>query len=360
MEIDFFTIADPDGHQPALRLKGDWLVVAINDGQFNGFGEASHSGNNSVCCAIMRRLFELNIRGMRLTLEKIQQLETSIFSSADDFITATAISAINQALYDLLAKKIGVPVWRLFTQDPLQKHISYYATINRALRDRTIEGYLEIVARAAGTGTSRIKCAPFEMVAPQMTVKEQTAAAGQGLAVLEAIRSANPELGIRVDFHSRFHLDAFLGILPRLKALKLDWIEEPCLHASDFYEIRQLTEIPLAAGELFFGPSAFKQLIKENLVDVIMPDVKHVGGFGPLIAVCREADKYGVQVSPHNPSGPVACAASIQSAAVSEAVTSLEAVFLSSGTLPITTGDHEAGFFEIPTNPGWGYEFSFK
>ena len=359
MEIDFYSIHDPDGHKSALRLKGDWLVVAITDGQFTGFGEASHSGDNSLCCDIMRCLFQLNIHGMVLSLERIHQLETSVFSSVDDFITATAISAINQAMYDLLAKKMGIPVWQLFTQDPMQKQVSYYTTINRALRDRTVKNYLEIVERATDISIKRIKCAPFESVNQQMTTKEQSAAATQGLAVLDAIRSANPELGIRVDFHNRFHLDAFLWILPQLETLQLEWIEEPCLHASDFYQIRQLTEIPLAAGELFFGTHAFMQLIEGNLVDVIMPDVKHVGGFGPLVAVCHEAGKKGVRVSPHNPSGPVACAATIHAAAVSKTVTSVETVFLSSGNLPLNPEGIENGFFEIPANPGWGFDFSF-
>jgi galactonate dehydratase len=365
MEISFQKIPDPDGHHPTLRLQGDWLITAVRDGPYTGYGEASHSGNDVRCQKEMKRLFNSHIRGNDLSMDSIQQLESSVFAAAPDFVTATAISALNQASYDLLAKKNGAPVWKLFRQESLKQRVPFYATINRALRSRTIDEYLRIIKQAAAIRVERIKCAPFEAVKRGLEVKEQVQAAGQGLAILKAIRSANLDLSIRVDFHNRFHLirvdfhnrfhlDAFLDILPELEDLKLEWIEEPCQQAANFRIIRDKTAIPLAAGELHFGAREFIRLMDDGFADVIMPDVKHVGGFGPLLTVCREAEKRGVQVSPHNPSGPIACAASIQAAALSNAVTSVEAAFLSSGKLPLGNELVQDGYFHVPSRPGWG------
>jgi galactonate dehydratase len=70
------------------------------------------------------------------------------------------------------------------------------------------------------------------------------------------------------------------------------------------------------AGELFFGVEKFKELARNGWADVIMPGVKHVSGFGPLLDVYTMAADYGVEVSPHNPAGPFATAASLHCTAL--------------------------------------------
>ena len=92
----------------------------------------------------------------------------------------------------------------------------------------------------------------------------------------------------------------------------------------------------------------------QNLVDVIMPDVKHVGGFGPLATISREAEKRGVQVSPHNPAGPIASAASLQAASLCGAITSIEIPLLSTGEIPVPGEWQRGNRLIIPNLPGWG------
>jgi galactonate dehydratase len=348
LSLSINTIADPDGHQPALRLKGDWVVIAISDDAVVGVGEASHSGDDHACENRINQLFKEYIHDFHFDLPAIRALEIGIFSHTDDFVTATAISALNQALYDLLATQQGIPLWKLFSASPKRKTLPFYATINRALRSRTPSDYLRVCRSVRDHHISAIKCAPFEKVIPGMPPSEQVAAAQTGLSILNAIHDHFPECSMRVDFHNRFHLSAFLEILPRLEDLDLVWIEEPCMHPQDFSTIRSATRIPLAAGELFFGTEEFIRLMDGQLVDVIMPDIKHVGGTGPLIAVCREAEKRGVGVSPHNPSGPVACLAALQASAASTAITSIETVYLSSGGIPLMDHVINGNSLKIP------------
>ena len=114
LTIDFVTIPDPDGWHPSLRLKGDWLIIKIGDGVLSGYGEASHSKDDVACRETARNLFQERISDFRLSLESLKDLEEELSKTEPDFVTATAWSGINQALYDLLAKREQVPVWQLF------------------------------------------------------------------------------------------------------------------------------------------------------------------------------------------------------------------------------------------------------
>jgi galactonate dehydratase len=183
----------------------------------------------------------------------------------------------------------------------------------------------------------------------------QVAEAAHGLAILRHLRAAYPRLDLCVDCHGRFTPEAFLMIRAELEALKLYWIEEPCPIGDAYAQIRKGLATPVAAGELYFGPEAFADLASKRWADVVMPDVKHVGGFGPLLGVCARMARHGVQVSPHNPSGTVSTLASLHAAAVSPAVTSVEIPLRSGGAAPPCRELLQDGAMRIPTGPGWGW-----
>lgn len=345
-----FELPDPDGHKPALLLKGDWLVVEIADGTHRGLGEASHSCDDVACRQRIGELFGQHCAHLRLTLESIRELERGPFSQAANFIEATAMSALNQALYDLLAKREVVPVWQLFTPTPVRESVSVYATINRALDDRSDDDYRATVEAALAQGFTAIKCAPFEAVT---ATGDQVAQSEQGFQRLAALRQVIAGAGIRVDCHERFRMDPLRELLPRFNAADLDWLEAPLPIGPDYAAVRKWTDLPIALGELFFGWPEFERIVSGNWADVIMPDVKHCGGFGPLLDICSHAPQ-SHQVSPHNPSGPVATAASLHAAAVCPAVTSLEMVLIKDPARAYYLNNLSAGQLQLPTGPGWG------
>ena len=82
-----------------------------------------------------------------------------------------------------------------------------------------------------------------------------------------------------------------------------------------YAELRRRTQLRISAGEIFWGGSRFAEIRQHRWADVIMPDVKHVGGFGPLLDVMR-ASSGAIEVSPHNPAGPISTAASLHAAAI--------------------------------------------
>jgi galactonate dehydratase len=352
LALRFRTIPDPDGWAESLRLKGDWLVFEIGDGVHFGYGEASHSNDDERCKQVAAQLFERHYRDFAVSLESLARKEREIAALAPDFVTATAFSGLNQALYDLLAKREQVPVWRLFRSGGAPfAGLPLYTTINRALRTRSAEEYAAIGREVSAQGFKTFKCAPFEAVnGPERAVEK----AGAGLATLARLREQFPELALRVDFHERFQPQDFFAIVPELERLELDWIEEPFAVGPGYDELRKHTKLRISGGELFFGRARFEEIARHGWCDVIMPDVKHVGGFGPLLDVLKMGEGR-IEISPHNPSGPISTAASLHAAAVHpQAVRSLEYSFQRQRTRQATGEVIENGVLVLGDEPGWG------
>lgn len=353
LTLSFTTIPDPDGWHPTLRLKGDWLVCEIGDGRHTGYGEASHSRDDAACRRRAEQIFAREYVDFELSLESLARREREVAASEPDFVTATARSALNQALYDLLAKREGVPVWQLFASRPGYERLPLYTTINRALEERSQEEYVEIVSRLEAQGFGVFKCAPFEAVD---TPEGAVAKAATGLRTLELLRGAFPDLGMRVDFHERFEPQSFFALLPELERLRLDWVEEPFEMGADYAVLRRRTTLRVAVGELFWGRAIFEAITERGWADVIMPDVKHVGGFGPLLDVLAMAEGR-IEVSPHNPSGPISTAASLHAGALfPNVVRTLEYAFDRMGSRAATGEIVDDGALVLTDRPGWGVE----
>jgi len=353
LSLRFLTIPDPDGWHPSLRLKGDWLVFEISDGVLSGYGEASHSRQDDQCRQIARSLFARHYRDFDLSRASLHTKELEIAELAPDFVTATAFSGLNQALYDLLAKREQVPVWKLFEARPGLDKLPLYTTINRALQTRSNQEYIELVGALSEQGFRTFKCAPFEKVeGPENAIENSTF----GLETLDIIRQRFPDIGIRVDFHERFVAADFFELLPDLESLDLDWIEEPLAMGPVYTELKARTRLAVAGGELFWGNAIFQNLVDNRWVDVIMPDVKHVGGFGPLLEVL-DMGRGRIEVSPHNPSGPISTAASLHAAVLfPDSVRSLEYAFDRAGSRRKTGEVVVDGHLYLSDKPGWGIE----
>lgn len=353
LTLSFLTIPDPDGWHPHLRLKGDWLIFKVSDGAHSGYGEASHSKQDDLCRTTAKTLFQAHYADFKLSLENLKTKEQELAERQPDFVTATAFSGLNQALYELLAKREQVPVWKLFKSKAGFESLPLYTTINRSLTTRSHDEYSEIVSKLHRQGFQTFKCAPFERVdGPDDAIAKSSF----GIETLSVLRKQFPALGIRVDFHERFQPQDFYELIPELERLALDWLEEPFAMGPDFAKLRGLTKLRVAAGELFWGQTRFAEIAKNEWADVIMPDVKHVGGFGPLLAALEMA-KGRIEVSPHNPSGPISTAASLHAAALfPDTVRSIEFAFDGAGSRRKTGERVENGRLYLSDEPGWGID----
>jgi galactonate dehydratase len=127
-------------------------------------------------------------------------------------------------------------------------------------------------------------------------------------------QAVGASVAIKIDCHSFFDVDLAVEVARRLEPQRLSWYEEPVppQQVEDTRAIRDAITQPMAGGEFLFGMQGFAPLISNQAVDVVMPDVKHCGGLQEARHIAALADLHDVAVSPHNPSGPVATAASVQ------------------------------------------------
>jgi galactonate dehydratase len=148
-----------------------------------------------------------------------------------------------------------------------------------------------------------------------------------GVAAVVAMREAvGSGVEIMIDCHSFFDVERAVAVASRLEPQRLTWYEEPVApeRVDETLAIKTRIRQPMAGGEVLWGVSGFAPLSQRRAVDVIMPDVKHCGGLLELTRIAAAADAAGVMVSPHNPSGPISTAASVQIAAGMRNVNFLE------------------------------------
>jgi galactonate dehydratase len=242
-------------------------------------------------------------------------------------VAATAFSALEQAMWDLTGKALGVPVHALLG-GKVRASLPVYANINRATMTRTPAGFAATARRAVADGFRAVKAAPFDgFPPPESPASEIERAIEDGIAAVSAMREAvGPGVAVMVDCHSFFSVDQAVRIAARLEPQQLTWYEEPVApeKVEAMLQIKRRIRQPMAAGELLFGISGFAPLMRQHAVDVIMPDVKHCGGLLELTHIAAEAASESVVVAPHNPSGPVSTAASAQVCATLPNVNYLE------------------------------------
>ena len=210
-----------------------------------------------------------------------------------------------------------------------------------------------------------MKAAPFDgFPAPGSPAAAIEAAVESGIASVAARREAiGPDVALMVDCHSFFDVPLAERVARRLEPQQLAWYEEPVApeKIEETREIRRRIKQPMAAGEILYGVAGFAPLSRNQTVHVIMPDVKHCGGLLELTRIAAAASGEGVTVAPHNPSGPVSTAASIQVCAVLENFRLLEFQW---GEVDwrrdvLTPPERfEGGSIRVPERPGFGIELN--
>jgi galactonate dehydratase len=218
----------------------------------------------------------------------------------------SAISGIEQALWDIKGKRLGVPVYELLG-GPVREKMRVYAWIGgdrpaeliAMARERMEQGYTAVKMNATGD---------MEWIDSVAKVQEAVERVG---ALREAVGS---RLEIGIDFHGRVHKGMAKVLARALDEFRPAFYEEPVLPENNeaLLEIARHTSVPIATGERMFTRWAFKQLLATGGVDIIQPDLSHTGGIFEGRKIAAMAEAYDVAVAPHCPLGPITLAASLQ------------------------------------------------
>jgi galactonate dehydratase len=348
-----------------------WLIVRLRtDAGLTGLGEASDAFGFANTTredaarmeAELRGLFELVNGRSPLDIESFRQRGLALASKG--LVQATAFSAIEQALWDLAGKALDVPTSALFG-GAVRDRLAVYANVNRATAPRTPQGFATAARAAAAEGFRAIKAAPWDGFPPAGSPPERIEAAVQsGIASARAMRDAvDPATEIMVDCHSFFDVELAVRVARELEPVRLAWYEEPVPpeNLEQTLAIRKRIRQPMAGGEVLFGVAGFTPLTRTKAVDVIMPDVKHCGGLLELTRIAAMADADGVAVAPHNPSGPVSTAASVQVCAVLKNFRLLELQWGETAWRSEVLNPPEQfvkGSIAVPSRPGFGVELN--
>jgi galactonate dehydratase len=300
------------------RTNWCFLEVRTADG-LEGIGECTLANHEAVLAAEAERLAATATGEDARHRNRLARL---IPHAPGGLVAATVLSAFEQALADLAAQRAGEPL-HLFLGGALRDPVRLYANINRGASPRSPEGFAAAARRAVAEGFGAVKLAPFEPLVWEDGISETNRAAyAEGLARIAAVRAAvGPEIEVMVDAHWRFSPGGASGLIADLAEFGLYWLECPVVEANRA-EIRRLRGMAndrgmrLAGAESLAGIGAYRPVIEGGCYDVLMPDVKHAGGIEEIRRIAALAQAAGIEIAPHNPTGPVCHAHSVHLCAV--------------------------------------------
>jgi L-alanine-DL-glutamate epimerase-like enolase superfamily enzyme len=260
-------------------------------------------------------------------------------------ITISALSGIDIALWDLLGKSLGQPVWRL---------------LGGRLRDRIPAYASGGWAPVGGVGKQLRQYVERGHRAVKMRVGLQDKSMDDSAArVREAREQLGPDVGLMVDAHGTWSVREAQRFARKVADCDLGWLEEPVSpdNVTGQAEVRAATDIPIAAGETEQTRFAFRDLIEARAVDVLQPDVAIAGGITETLRICALAATHGLTVAPHLWGGAVLFASGLHLAVATPCVNTLE---FSRGENPLLHElveepfDLRDGYVLAPDRPGLG------
>ena len=278
-------------------------------------------------------------------------------------IGVSAISGIEIALWDIVGKALGVPVWRLLggkVRDKVRVYTHLGMGDMRAVYETNdkgplVERALEVIAK--GYGAFKAVFIPYTHYTAPLPDVDKVA------SLMSALRAAvGPKVEIMVDFHGRpASAAAALAYIDALRPARPMFVEEPVPpgEIASLKAVAAHARIPLATGERLIDRVEFHDLLAARAVDVIQPDICHCGGLLEAKKIAAMAEAVSVGVAPHNPLGPIAGAAALHFAVstpnhvIQEEMVGAVPWYSEVVRGPIRMVD---GFWQVPEGPGLGVE----
>ena len=283
-----------------------WLFVRIeaDDGTV-GWGEASLEGHAEAVDGAFEALKDRFLGADPARIEDIWQVAYRGGFYRGGAVLMSALSGLDQALWDLKGKHHGLPAWEMLGGQ-VRDRVRAYAWIGG---DRP-----EHIADAARARREQ----GFSAVKMNATAELERLAAPNFEEIVARVRAAQGEgMDVGLDFHGRVHRTMAKQLARAVEPLGLLFIEEPLLseNAEALVQLGNLTSTPIALGERLYSRWDFKPFFASGAVDIIQPDLSHAGGLSECRRIAAMAECYDVAVAPHCPLGPLALGACLQLAA---------------------------------------------
>jgi galactonate dehydratase len=328
-------------------VKPRWLFLKVHtDAGIVGLGEPVVEGRAKTCAAAVAEIApDLIGKDPRNVVHHWQAIYRHAFYRGGPILTS-ALSGIEQALWDIKGKFLGVPVYELLG-GPTRDRVRVYAHVANTperLKARKAEGFT-----AFKTGLKNMT--QSGVVASPKFIEE----AAEGFASLRNAAGKDADIGI--DFHGAISPQNAKLLIKALEPYQPMFIEEPvqCQNVDAMAAIARGTHLPIATGERIFTKWGFREILEKGAATILQPDLCHAGGIMEARLIAGMAEAYYATMAPHNPLGPISLAAGLQLAASIPNFMCQEQVSLGEGYIkqPFKV---ENGYVKIPEGPGLGIE----
>ena len=267
-----------------------WLFVEVEtDEGISGLGECTDYAVNNHLVRGLEAVKPLVIGSDPNNIEEIWQRIFHVYSDLNGRgYVSHLISAIDIALWDIKGKVLGAPIYDLLG-GPVRKSVPLYTHVRDISAGAGIDTLIQEAKLTVAAGYSAIKTDPFPnrrtmgetYYGANMVERMEPKAIAESVEWMEALReTVGPDYEILVDAHARMDVASAIKAANAIEHVDLVWFEEPT-HVENHNSLRQVSEntnVPLCVGERHFTRWDYDEILRDRLVDYIMPDVAWCGG----------------------------------------------------------------------------------
>jgi galactonate dehydratase len=288
------------------------FVVVETDAGITGVGEGSQSGQDAAVVANIFQLAGSYVGSSPFELVERQALALKSYRAGRAMFVA--VSAIEQALWDVMGKALDVPVYQLLG-GAVREEVRCYATLVAGLPNwtegPTVDAVVGEAVRSVEQGFDGVKVAPF--IGIRRPSLDDHRVIARGVEMVAAVREAiGPGPQLLVEASYKLTRVEALAVGRALEPFACGWLESPLTtdDPDQLAALRAQLPVRIASGEGSHGRLEARPLVERSSVDVLQPDVKWCGGIYETKKIAAWAEAYQMEVACHNNSGPVATAAS--------------------------------------------------
>ena len=340
-------------------FRTNWVFVKVyTDEGICGVGEGTLEYKEKALCGAIEHIKNYLTGKDPRTIEKHYH---DIYRDAywrGGAVLMSALSAVECALWDILGKSLGVPVYQLLggkVNEDCRIYVNGWFS-----GAKTPDEFAEKAKAAVKRGVTAMKWDPFGKSYMQISNKDLDTA-------LECVAKVREAVGNNVDLliegHGRFDVPTGIKIAKELECFKPMWFEEPVPpdNLDALKAVRDKSPVAISAGERLYTRFDYNKLFALRAADYIQPDVSHAGGIAELKKIAAAAEANYIPFAPHNPSGPIANAATLQLAACCPGFSILEIMYSDVDYRKKITNEnlvYENGRIKIGDKPGLGIELN--
>ena len=361
-----------------------FIKISTDEGLV-GYSEYNESYGNRGLTAVIKGMTDSLIGEDPRPIQKItaRLYQNGVHSAGG--ITQQAIAALENALLDVKAKALGVPVYELFggpVHDRLELYWSHCGTYRLHHAEaigkpplRTLDDLVALGREIREAGFRGLKTNIFlldgetpSLHMPGFGVGPASPALNADRHVITALRDqlealregAGPDVGIHLDLNFNFKTEGYLQVMRALDDLGLTWFELDVYNPEVLHHIRRSVNTPIASCESLFGRRGFRPFLEAQAIDVAIVDIPW-NGLNESLKIAAMAEAYEVNVAPHNFYGHLS---TLMSAHFCAAVPNLRVMEIDIDDVPwkddlVTVPPViEDGHLIVPTGPGWGADLN--